>query len=105
MVSITTEDQNEAFVVHCSLLSFCDEVREGEMKQLDSSVLHAMDLDVPKNILVFSVVRAPQHGSIITHSSEKMVYKRREAAPQYPVVDFTMADLSNGTFYMSVLNP
>ncbi|XP_029310735.1 FRAS1-related extracellular matrix protein 1a isoform X2 [Cottoperca gobio] len=71
-------------------------VREGEMKQLDVSVLHAMDLDVPKNSLLFSVVKAPQHGSIITHSSEKQIYKRREASPQSSVLDFTMTDLSNG---------
>ncbi|XP_045921786.1 FRAS1-related extracellular matrix protein 1a [Micropterus dolomieu] len=71
-------------------------VREGEMKQLNSSVLHAMDLDVPKNILLFSVVKAPKHGSIINHSGEKPVHKRREANPQSPVVDFTMTDLTNG---------
>ncbi|XP_034712307.1 FRAS1-related extracellular matrix protein 1a isoform X2 [Etheostoma cragini] len=71
-------------------------VREGQMKQLDSSVLHAMDLDVPKNSMLFSVVRAPQHGSIITHSGENPVYRRGEASPPTPVVDFTMTDLSNG---------
>lgn len=78
-------------------MSLCDEVREGEMKQLDSSVLHAMDLDVPKNILSFSVVKAPQHGSIINHSGEKPVHKRREAGLPSSVVDFTMTDLTNGT--------
>ncbi len=83
-------------------MSFCAKVQEGEMKQLDSSVLHAMDLDVPKNILRFSVVKAPKHGSIINHSGEKPVHKRREANPQSSVVDFTMTDLTNGTF--SVLN-
>ncbi|XP_031730137.1 FRAS1-related extracellular matrix protein 1a isoform X2 [Anarrhichthys ocellatus] len=71
-------------------------VREGEMKQLDSSVLQAVDLDVPKDSLLFSVVRAPQHGSIVTHGSEKSAYKRQQASPQSPVVDFTMTDLSNG---------
>lgn len=71
------------------------------MKHLDSSVFHAMDLDIPNDILLFSVVQAPQHGSIINHSSEKPVHKRREAGP--PVVDFTMTDLTNGTFYMPVL--
>ncbi|KAA8582572.1 hypothetical protein FQN60_006243 [Etheostoma spectabile] len=71
-------------------------VREGEMKQLDSSVLHAMDLDVPKNSMLFSVVRAPQHGSIITHNGENPVYRRGEASPPIPVIDFTMTDLSNG---------
>lgn len=70
------------------------------MKQLDSSVLHAMDLDVPKNILVFSVVKPPQHGSIIHHSSGHplaQVYKHQEASLQSTVVDFTMTDLINGT--------
>ncbi len=89
--------------VQYSLMCVCDEVREGEMKQLDSSVLYAMDLDVPKNILLFSVVKAPQHGSIINHSSEKPVHKRREASPQSLVVDFTMTDLANGTFHTSVV--
>lgn len=92
-------------LVQNSLMSFCDEVQEGEMKQLDSSVLHAMDLDVPRDALIFSVVKAPQHGSIINHSSEKQAYKRREASPRSTVVDFTMTDLINGTFYMSVLKP
>ncbi|KAL6118931.1 frem1 [Pungitius sinensis] len=71
-------------------------VREGEMKQLDSSVLHAVDLDVPKDSLVFNVVKAPQHGSIVIHGSEKSANKRREADPHSRVVDFTMTDLSDG---------
>lgn len=79
-------------------MSFCDEVREGDMKQLDSSVLHAMDLDVPKNILRFSVVKAPQHGSIVNHGSQKTADRRREAGARSPVVDFTMTDLTNGNF-------
>lgn len=72
------------------------------MKQLDSSVLHAMDLDVPKNVLLFSVVKPPHHGSII-HSSGQLVYKQREASPQSTVVEFTMTDLINGTLCMSML--
>ncbi|XP_068443909.1 FRAS1-related extracellular matrix protein 1a isoform X1 [Clinocottus analis] len=71
-------------------------VREGEMKQLDSSVLHAGDLDVPKDSLLFSVVRAPQHGSIVSQGSETSASKSQEASPLSPVVDFTMTDLSNG---------
>ncbi|XP_039996233.1 FRAS1-related extracellular matrix protein 1a isoform X2 [Xiphias gladius] len=71
-------------------------VREGEMKQLDSSVLHAMDLDIPRDVLLFSIVKPPQHGRIMNHNSEKSVNKRREASPQSPVVDFTMTDLTNG---------
>ncbi|XP_022603580.1 FRAS1-related extracellular matrix protein 1 [Seriola dumerili] len=71
-------------------------VREGETKQLDSSLLHASDLDVPRNVLLFSIVKPPQHGSIINHDREKPVSKRREAGPPSPVVDFTMTDLING---------
>uniref|UniRef100_A0A665UUH8 Fras1 related extracellular matrix 1a n=1 Tax=Echeneis naucrates TaxID=173247 RepID=A0A665UUH8_ECHNA len=36
-------------------------VQEGEMKQLDSSFLNAVDLDVPRNVLLFSIVKPPQH--------------------------------------------
>ncbi|XP_044197505.1 FRAS1-related extracellular matrix protein 1a [Thunnus albacares] len=75
-------------------------VQEGEMKELDSSVLHAMDLDVPKNVLLFSVVKPPQHGSIIHHSSGQPAYKQREASPQSTVVDFTMTDLISGNTLM-----
>ncbi|XP_070785815.1 FRAS1-related extracellular matrix protein 1a isoform X3 [Enoplosus armatus] len=71
-------------------------VQEGETKRLDSSVLHATDLDVPEDVLLFSVVKAPQHGSILDHGSEKPVHKRREASPQSPVVAFTTTDLTNG---------
>ncbi|XP_056298988.1 FRAS1-related extracellular matrix protein 1a [Pseudoliparis swirei] len=67
-------------------------VREGGAKQLDSSILHAGDLDVPEDRLLFSVVRAPQHGIIMSHHSETSPQTR----PQIPVVDFTMTDLSNG---------
>uniref|UniRef100_A0A665UUX0 Fras1 related extracellular matrix 1a n=1 Tax=Echeneis naucrates TaxID=173247 RepID=A0A665UUX0_ECHNA len=54
-------------------------VQEGEMKQLDSSFLNAVDLDVPRNVLLFSIVKPPQHGNIINHNSEKLVNKRRNA--------------------------
>ncbi|XP_019955749.2 FRAS1-related extracellular matrix protein 1a isoform X1 [Paralichthys olivaceus] len=71
-------------------------VQEGETKQLDLSVLHAADLDIPRNVLLFSIIKAPQHGSIINHNSERPVSRRREASPHSPVVDFTMTDLANG---------
>lgn len=73
----------------------CDKVPEGEMKQLDATVFQAMDLDVPKNILHFTVVKAPQHGSIINHSSDRL---KQEAHHSSMVLDFTMTDLTNGTF-------
>ncbi|KAM3857595.1 FRAS1-related extracellular matrix protein 1a [Diretmus argenteus] len=73
-------------------------VREGEMKELDSSVLTAVDLDIPKNELLFSVVKPPRHGSIVNHNSGRSVYRRREV--ETPVEDFTMADLRNDMVLM-----
>ncbi|XP_071370696.1 FRAS1-related extracellular matrix protein 1a, partial [Centroberyx affinis] len=73
-------------------------VREGEMKELDSSILNAVDLDVPKNELLFSVVKPPQHGSIMNHKGGRPVYRRREA--ETPVEDFTMTNLRNGMALM-----
>lgn len=69
------------------------------MKRLDSSVLQAKDLDVPEDILLFSVVKPPQHGRIIDPSSLKAGHKHREANPQSTLIDVTMKDLSNGTLY------
>ncbi|XP_026182676.1 FRAS1-related extracellular matrix protein 1a isoform X2 [Mastacembelus armatus] len=91
-----TNDEVPEFVAHNIT------VREGEMKQLDSSVLHVMDLDVPRNVLLFSLVKPPQHGNIISHNSEKPLSKRQKASPQSPVVDFTMADLTNGMELMYI---
>ncbi|KAM9425545.1 FRAS1-related extracellular matrix protein 1a [Pholidichthys leucotaenia] len=79
-----TNDEVPEFVAHDIT------VREGEMKQLSSS-LHAMDLDIPRDVLLFSVVRPPQHGSIINHGDRSTNSKRSP-----PVVDFTMTDLTNG---------
>uniref|UniRef100_A0A8C6MF79 FRAS1-related extracellular matrix protein 1 n=1 Tax=Nothobranchius furzeri TaxID=105023 RepID=A0A8C6MF79_NOTFU len=53
-------------------------VQEGEAKQLDSSVLHAVDLDIPKNVLLFTVVRPPQHGSITHHKVDKPISIKTE---------------------------
>ncbi|RVE60115.1 hypothetical protein OJAV_G00177700 [Oryzias javanicus] len=66
-------------------------VPEGGMKRL---VLHATDLDVPKNLLLITVVTPPQHGSIVTHKDGKIT-KRHEDNPS-PVVDFTLDDLQHG---------
>lgn len=68
------------------------------MKTLDLSVLHAVDLDIPKNILLFTIVQPPQHGSILQHGDGKLT-KRREADLQSSVLDFTMEDLTNGNTY------
>ncbi|KAJ0055746.1 hypothetical protein NL108_011334, partial [Boleophthalmus pectinirostris] len=74
-------------------------VTEGEMKPLDSSVLNAVDMDVPKNSLVFSVVSPPLHGSIMQHASDRAAHGRGDTYHSYlkaQVVDFTMTELTNG---------
>lgn len=78
--------------------SLCQEVQEGKMKKLDLSVLRAVDLDVPKNVLLFTIVHPPQHGSIL-HRVDGKFTKRQEADLQSSVLDFTMADLTNGNLY------
>lgn len=76
------------------------------MKQLDSSMFHAVDLDIPKNVLLFTVVQPPQHGNILHHRDGKITGSRG-ANLQSPVLDFTMADLTNGNFYIikKIKNP
>uniref|UniRef100_H2N2B6 FRAS1-related extracellular matrix protein 1 n=1 Tax=Oryzias latipes TaxID=8090 RepID=H2N2B6_ORYLA len=66
-------------------------VPEGGMKQV---VLHATDMDVPKNLLLFTVVTPPQHGRIICQK-DGTISKRHEDNAS-PVVDFTMEDLQHG---------
>ncbi|XP_061620275.1 FRAS1-related extracellular matrix protein 1a [Phyllopteryx taeniolatus] len=67
-------------------------VQEGQMKHLDLSVLNATDLDLPKNILLFHVVKPPRHGNIIRHHIDTRLVANLEST----VVDFTMAELTNG---------
>ncbi|XP_072314872.1 FRAS1-related extracellular matrix protein 1a [Eucyclogobius newberryi] len=71
-------------------------VTEGKMKPLDTSVLNAVDMDVPKNALLFSVVTPPQHGSIMQHGSDRGGHGRGDTYLQPQVVDFTMVELTNG---------
>ncbi|XP_039585926.1 FRAS1-related extracellular matrix protein 1 [Passer montanus] len=52
-------------------------VQEGEMKELDLSVISAVDLDVPQDPLVFGVVQRPSYGFLINgvHGSDVLHYK------------------------------
>lgn len=72
------------------------------MKELDPAVINAVDLDIPKNNLLFSVVQAPQHGTIMgrTYGNDvpangRPVNRHRDA--EVLVQDFTMQELRNGT--------
>lgn len=52
------------------------QVQEGEMKELDLSVINAVDLDVPQDPLVFVVMQRPSYGFLINgvHGSDVLHY-------------------------------
>uniref|UniRef100_H3CI90 Fras1 related extracellular matrix 1a n=1 Tax=Tetraodon nigroviridis TaxID=99883 RepID=H3CI90_TETNG len=96
-----TNDEIPEFVAHNIT------VEEGDRKQLDLSVLRALDLDVPEDELRFSLFRAPRHGSIIRGADRRNSTGTpgggrpsrpgtgRPRRPE-PVLDFTLQDLQNG---------
>uniref|UniRef100_A0A8C5TU75 FRAS1 related extracellular matrix 1 n=1 Tax=Malurus cyaneus samueli TaxID=2593467 RepID=A0A8C5TU75_9PASS len=77
-------------------------VQEGEMKELDLSVINAVDLDVPPDPLVFGVVQAPLYGFLINgiHGSDILHYKELinhdHHSPGLLVQDFSLELLKNG---------
>ncbi|KAI4900130.1 hypothetical protein NFI96_005432 [Prochilodus magdalenae] len=79
-------------------------VREGDMKELDASIINAVDLDVPRDHLTFTIIQQPQHGAIISrlHGNEVAHYKRssQKGGTEVHVQDFTMEDLRNGMALM-----
>lgn len=89
----------------------CEQVEEGEERQLDLSLLQVMDLDVPQDELRFSLLQAPRHGSIVRYAADGLNSTRRPGAgppgagppgagrPE-PVLDFTLQDLQNGRWAM-----
>ncbi|XP_026722189.1 FRAS1-related extracellular matrix protein 1 isoform X2 [Athene cunicularia] len=77
-------------------------VQEGEMKELDLSVINAVDLDVPQDHLVFGVVQRPWYGFLINgvHGSDILHYKQlfnhNHHSHGLLVHDFSMELLKNG---------
>uniref|UniRef100_A0A8B9NTL9 FRAS1 related extracellular matrix 1 n=1 Tax=Apteryx owenii TaxID=8824 RepID=A0A8B9NTL9_APTOW len=76
-------------------------VQEGEMKELDLSVINAVDLDVPQDHLVFSVVQKPWHGFLINgvHGNDILHYKQlitHHHSHELLVHEFSMELLMNG---------
>ncbi|NXS09219.1 FREM1 protein, partial [Neodrepanis coruscans] len=53
-------------------------VQEGEMKELDLSVINVIDLDVPQDHLVFEVVQRPCYGFLINgvHGNDTLHYRQ-----------------------------
>lgn len=79
---------------------FLFKVREGDMTVLDPTVIDAVDLDIPRDRLTFSVIQQPQHGSIMgaAHGNDVTFHKRlkNKRGSEIPIEHFTMDDLRNG---------
>ncbi|XP_010158210.1 PREDICTED: FRAS1-related extracellular matrix protein 1 [Eurypyga helias] len=77
-------------------------VQEGEMKELDLSVINAVDLDVPQDHLVFGVVQRPSYGFLINgvHGNSILHYKELINHDHHShgllVHEFSMELLKNG---------
>nr|XP_014426327.1 FRAS1-related extracellular matrix protein 1 isoform X2 [Pelodiscus sinensis] len=76
-------------------------VQEGHIQELDSSVINVIDLDVPQDHLMFTIIQQPRHGFLINgvYGNDIMSYKRfisNHHNHEFPVHDFSMKLLKNG---------
>uniref|UniRef100_A0A2K5W712 FRAS1-related extracellular matrix protein 1 n=1 Tax=Macaca fascicularis TaxID=9541 RepID=A0A2K5W712_MACFA len=89
-----TNDEAPDFVVQN--ITVC----EGQMKELDSSVISAVDLDIPQDPLLFSITQKPRHGLLINRGfSEDFPENEQPANPERkhePVHSFSMELLKTG---------
>lgn len=71
------------------------------MKELDASIINAVDLDVPRDQLTFRIIQHPKHGAIMVglHGNDVAHYRRsiQSHGKEVQVQVFTMEDLRNGT--------
>ncbi|XP_067886857.1 FRAS1-related extracellular matrix protein 1a [Heterodontus francisci] len=74
-------------------------VSEGQMRELDPSIINVADLDVPPDSLMFTVSQQPYHGMIMNgmYGNDVLQYKRLILSHhELPVHDFTMDQLKHG---------
>ncbi|XP_073523974.1 FRAS1-related extracellular matrix protein 1 isoform X1 [Phyllobates terribilis] len=75
-------------------------VEEGQMRELNPSVINVSDMDVPQNYLSFIVTLHPRHGLIIEENfgidQMKQLLKNHKINTVPIVNDFTMEHLKNG---------
>ncbi|XP_039219625.1 FRAS1-related extracellular matrix protein 1 isoform X6 [Crotalus tigris] len=76
-------------------------VQEGQMKELDASLINAVDLDVPEDILMFTVLQQPHHGFLVKGVYGNNIFHYRQAiiSQQYHEIQvdgFSMEVLKNG---------
>ncbi|XP_066113379.1 FRAS1-related extracellular matrix protein 1 isoform X3 [Saccopteryx bilineata] len=95
-----TNDEAPDFVVQN--ITVC----EGQAKELDSSIINAADLDIPKDPLLFSITHEPRHGLLINgvFSKDFPQYKQPANPGQKHelVYNFSMELLKNGMRLMYV---
>ncbi|XP_049444192.1 FRAS1-related extracellular matrix protein 1b [Epinephelus fuscoguttatus] len=76
-------------------------VKEGGVRELTPSILNGFDLDAPPDILTFTVVQPPAHGSLINgiYGTDMSRYKEMGAdllQRSLPVTSFTLQELRQG---------
>ncbi|XP_061486151.1 FRAS1-related extracellular matrix protein 1 isoform X3 [Rhineura floridana] len=76
-------------------------VKEGQIKEVDPSVINVVDLDVPQDTLMFTVLQPPQHGLLVNENYGNDVIRYKYAINshqhhQLPVYEFSMELLKNG---------
>ncbi|XP_044128198.1 FRAS1-related extracellular matrix protein 1 [Bufo gargarizans] len=76
-------------------------VEEGQMRELDPSVINVSDMDVPQNYLSFTVTVHPHHGLLIEEGFgvdqiRQLLSKSRKNSTTPIVYDFEMEQLRNG---------
>uniref|UniRef100_A0A3Q3R891 FRAS1-related extracellular matrix protein N-terminal domain-containing protein n=1 Tax=Monopterus albus TaxID=43700 RepID=A0A3Q3R891_MONAL len=76
-------------------------VREGGMRELTPSILNGLDLDAPPDLLTFSVVQPPAHGSLINgiYGVEMSRYKEMGTEllqRSLPITSFSLEELRQG---------
>ncbi|XP_070688078.1 FRAS1-related extracellular matrix protein 1b [Pempheris klunzingeri] len=76
-------------------------VKEGGMRELTPSILNGFDLDAPLDVLTFTLLQPPAHGSIINgiYGTETSRYKEMGAdllQRSLPVTSFTLQELRQG---------
>ncbi|XP_060093251.1 FRAS1-related extracellular matrix protein 1 isoform X1 [Heteronotia binoei] len=76
-------------------------VQEGQMKELDPSIINVADLDIPQDSLMFTVLQQPQYGFLVNglYGNNIIHYKHAVNIHQHhelPVHSFSMESLKNG---------
>lgn len=76
------------------------QVKEGGAKELTPSLLNARDLDVPPDVLTFTVLEPPSHGSLVKTGGTAMWRHGGKGAelPQRSLIasSFSLQELQQG---------